>query len=402
VLSDSFDRPPGINLVDPGLYSDGDPFIQWRWLRANDPVYLHGATDYPSFWALTRYEDVRSVFRDPETFSSAQGILLRPSGHGPDPGGGRTLALTDPPRHRQLRGLVDEWFSVRSIRAIEAKMQEVADSVIDLAVERERCDFVEDIAARIPLYMICGMMGIPESDWEMLFTLSREAFGCGDATTQRFAHLEIMGYFDDLTAAKAANPADDLVSVLVTGEIEGGRISQDEVILICDNLFVGGTENTRIAAAGGMLAFLEHPEQWRRVAEDPALLPSAVEEVLRWTSTPTHILRTASHPAEIRGRRINAGDLVTLWLPSANRDDEAFADPDRFDVSRQPNRHLALGFGEHFCVGNKLARVEMRLLYQEFIDRSLWIEPDGEPKRISSIVVNGLEQLPVKLRHDRS
>lgn len=391
-----------INLVDPGLYSEGDPFAQWRWLRANDPVYLHEATEYPSFWALTKYEDVKAVFRDAETFSSAQGILLRPSEHGADPGGGRTLALTDPPRHRQLRGLVDEWFSVRSVRAIEAKMSQVAGSVISAAVERERCDFVGDIAARIPLYMICGMMGVPESGWEPLFTLSRQAFEAGDATTRRFAHLEIMGYFEDLTAVKAAAPADDLVSVLVTGQIDGSRISQEEIILICDNLFVGGTENTRIAAAGGMLAFLEHPAQWRRIVEDPALLPAAVEEVLRWTSTTTHIMRTASRPAQIRGRRIAAGDLVTMWIPSANRDDDVFADPDRFDVGRQPNRHLALGFGEHFCVGNKLARVEIRLLYQELIDRSLRIEPDGQPARLDSIVVNGLENLPVTLRPGRS
>ncbi len=391
------DQSPHINLVEPGLYCKGDPFAQWRWLRANDPVYRHAPTDYPGFWALTRYTDVKAVFRDAETFSSAQGILLRPSGHGADPGGGRTLALTDPPRHRQLRGLVEEWFTVRSVRAIEATMRAVASSVIDLAIEREHCDFVGDIAARIPLYMICGMMGVPEPDWERLFTLSRQAFGAGDAMTRRLAHLEIMGYFEDLTVVKAANPADDLVSVLATGEIEGERISQEEILLNCDNLFVGGTENTRIAASGGMLAFLEHPGQWRRLAEDPAFLPTAVEEVLRWTSTPTHIMRTATKPVEIGGRHIDAGDLVTLWIPSANRDDEAFADPDRFDVSRRPNRHLSLGLGEHFCVGNKLARVEIGLLYQELIDKRVGIELDGEPTRLDSIVVNGLECLPVKL-----
>ncbi|MER7178190.1 cytochrome P450 [Streptomyces hyaluromycini] len=400
--SDPAGQPPHINLVDPGLYSHGDPFVQWRWLRANDPVHRHTPTDYPPFWALTRYEDVKTVFRDAETFSSAQGILLRPSGHGADPGGGRTLALTDPPRHRQLRGLVDDWFTVRSVRAIEEKMREVAGSVLDLAVKREHCDFVEDIAARIPLYMICSMMGVPEPDWERLFTSSRQAFGAGDPMTRRFAHLEIMGYFEDLAAAKAANPADDLVSVLVAGEIEGKRISRDEVILNCDNLFVGGAENTRMAAAGGMLAFLEHPEQWALLVEDPALLPTAVEEVLRWTSTPTHIMRTASRPAEIHGRRIEAGDLVTLWIPSANRDEEVFADPERFDVRRQPNRHLSLGFGEHFCVGSMLARVEIRLLYQELIERSIGIELDGEPVRLDSIVVNGLERLPVKLVPGRS
>ena len=391
-----------INLVDPALYSDGDPFAQWRWLRENDPVHRHEPTDYPAFWALTKYDDVKAVFRDAEAFSSAQGILLRPSGHGADPGGGRTLALTDPPRHRQLRGLVDEWFTVRSVRAIEAEMRQVAGSVIDLAVQREQCDFVEDVAARVPLYMICSMMGVPQADWERLFTLSRQAFGAGDAMTRRFAHMDIMGYFQNLAAEKTAKPGEDLVSVLVTGRIDGEPLSQEEILLNCDNLFVGGAENTRIAASGGMLAFLERPEQWRLLVADPALLPTAVDEVLRFTSTPTHILRTATRPVEIRGRQIAAGDLVTLWLPSANRDEDVFEHPDRFDVRRQPNRHLALGFGEHFCVGSVLARVEIRFLYQEIIERQLEVRAAGDPVPLDSIVVNGPKHLPVKLVPHRS
>lgn len=397
--ADAFDWPARINLVSPGLYSDGDPFAQWQWLRVNDPVHLHDATDYPSFWALTRYEDIKAVLGDPETFSSASGIILRPSGYGADPGGGRTLTLTDPPRHRQLRRLVDEWFTARSVRVFEATMREVAESVLDLALEQEHCDFVADIAARIPLYMMCSMMGVPQPDWEDLFTWSRAALAGGDALTRRFAHLRIMEYFKDLAEDKAASPADDLVSALVTGEVEGERLSQDDILLNCDLLFVAGTENTRLAAAGGMLEFLEHPEQWQLLVEDPALLPSAVEEVLRWTSSATHLMRTATRPAEIRGRRISAGDPVVLWLPSANRDDEVFAQPDCFDVTRHPNRHLALGAGEHFCVGSMLARVEIRLLYAELIKRSIGIEPDGTPRRLDSIVVNGLERLPVKLTH---
>ncbi|MEZ0108999.1 cytochrome P450 [Catenulispora sp. EB89] len=391
------DPPIDVNLVSPGLYSDGDPFAMWRWLRENDPVHHHAATDYPDFWALTKYDDVRAVLRDAETFSSAAGILLRPSGLGADPGGGRTLALTDAPRHRELRGLVDEWFTVRSVRVFEAKVREVAANVLDLALELEHCDFVGDIAARIPLYMSCSMMGVPESDWEHLFALSREALGGGDAMTRRFAHLKIMEYFGDLAEAKAADPGDDQVSALVTAEIEGERLSRDDILLNCDNLFVAGTENTRLAAAGGMLAFLERPEQWRLLVENRALLPGAVEEVLRWTSSATHLMRTATKPAEIRGRRIGAGDKVVLWLPSANRDEEVFADPDRFDVTRHPNRHLALGAGEHFCVGSTLARVEIRFLFEELLDRSIKIEPDGVPARLDSIVVNGLERLPVKL-----
>ncbi|WP_433325321.1 cytochrome P450 [Spirillospora sp. CA-294931] len=391
-------QAPTINLVRPGLYSHGDPFEQWTWLRANDPVHWHAPTELPGFWALTRYADVRSAYQDHETFSSAHGILLRPDEHGADPGGGRTLALTDPPRHRQLRGLVDGWFAVRSVRALEAEMADIARGVVDRALEAGTCDFVTDIAARVPLYVICRMMGVPESDWEHLYTLTSQAFAADDALTRRIAHLELLGYFEDLRKAKTAAPGDDLVSVLATAEIDGAPLDPQDVILNCDNLFVGGTENTRIAASGGMLAFLEHPDQWQALVDDPDLLHPAVEEVLRWTSTATHIMRTATRPVTLHDRDIAAGDKVVMWLPSANRDESVFDDPDRFDVRRKPNRHLALGFGEHFCLGSMLARVELRLLYRELLTRSPHISLDGPPKLLDSIVVNGPEQLMVTFR----
>ncbi|MFJ4642821.1 cytochrome P450 [Streptomyces bobili] len=394
---DSSQKAPRINLVDPELYADGDPFEQWRWLRANAPVYWHPPAELPGFWALTRYEDIRTVYRDAATFSSAKGILLRPADHGEDPGGGRTLALTDAPRHRQLRGLVDEWFALRSVRGFEPEMTEVTRRVVDEALESGTCDFVTDVAARVPLYVICRMMGVPSSDWDHLFMLTSQAFGASDPLTQRFAHLDIMSYFEELQAAKAANPGDDLVSILATSEIDGVRLTPDEILLNCDNLLVGGTENTRIAAAGGMLAFLEHRDQWDALAKEPELLPSAVEEVLRWTSTATHIMRTALRPTEIHGNQVAAGDRVTLWLPSANRDESVFDRPDEFDIRRKPNRHLALGFGEHFCLGSVLARAELRILYHELLHRDIQIELAGTPTRLTSIVVNGPEALPVRL-----
>lgn len=296
---------------------------------------------------------------------------------------------------------MDEWFAVRSIRALEPEMRDITRGVVDRALERGSVDFVADVAARVPLYVICRMMGVPEPDWEHLYELTSQAFAAGDPLTRRFAHLEILGYFETLQADKAANPADDLVSVLATAEVDGERLSPDDVILNCDNLLVGGTENTRIAAAGGMLTFLERPDQWQALAGDAGLLPSAVEEVLRWTSTATHIMRTAVRPVEIHGQAVEPGDKVVFWLPSANRDERVFDDPDAFDVRRRPNRHLALGFGEHFCLGSVLARVELRLLYGELLDRSVRIEPDGEPKLLDSIVVNGPESLPVLLKADR-
>jgi cytochrome P450 len=240
-------------------------------------------------------------------------------------------------------------------------------------------------------------MGVPRNDWEHILGLTNEAFGAGDAMVRRLAHLDILQYFEDLAEARRKSPADDLVSVLVTAEIDGRKLTQDEMILNCDNLLVGGTENTRIAAAGGMLAFLQHPAEWRALSAEPELLPSAVEEVLRWTSTATHIMRTATRPVVLRGRLIEAGQRVTLWNPSANRDESVFADPDRFNVRRKPNRHLALGSGEHFCLGGTLAKAELRLLYDELLRHTGRIELDGAPVPLSSIVVNGLERLPVRL-----
>ncbi|HLX47197.1 MAG TPA: cytochrome P450 [Streptosporangiaceae bacterium] len=396
-MSVAAEPPARINLTDPALYSHGNPFPVWRWLRAHDPVRWQQESELPGFWIVTRYEDVRAVYRDPDTFSSAGGILLRPAGLGADPGGGRTLALTDPPRHRQLRALVDGWFTVRSVRALEAEMTEVAQAVVARAIDQGRCDFVTEIAARIPLYVICKMTGVPAADWEHIFDLTSEAFGAADALARRLAHLEILRYFEDLKVARAKNPGDDLVSALATAKIDGKPLTPDEIILNCDNLLVGGTENTRIAASGGMLAFLENPGEWQDLAEDPALFPTAVEEVLRWTSSATHIMRTATRPVILRGRHIEAGDRVTLWNPSANRDEAVFENPDRFTIRRQPNRHLALGAGEHFCLGSTLARFELRILYQELLRRVRCVELDGEPVRLSSIVVNGLQRLPVNL-----
>lgn len=386
-----------INLVDPELYSRGDPYSVWRWLRENDPVRWSPPAGLPGFWILTKYEDVRMVYRDPATFSSAGGILLRPEKYGEDPGGGRTLALTDPPRHKQLRARVDDWFKLRAVRLLDTEMRNVARDVIIRALEQGSCDFVSEIAARIPLYVICKMMGVAEEDWEHVFALTNEAFGGADALARRDAHLDILQYFEDLLDNRAKSPSDDLVSALIETEIDGKKLARDDIILNCDNLLVGGTENTRIAASGGVLAFIKHPEQWRTISEEPALLSAAVEEVLRWTSTATHIVRTTTKPVVIRGRRIEVGERVTLWNPSANRDESVFPEPDCFDVHRQPNRHLALGAGEHFCLGAALARAELRLLYEELLKSTDGIELDGTPVWLSSIVVNGLDRLPVRL-----
>jgi cytochrome P450 len=387
-----------VDLTDTELHRSGDIFAVWQQLRDKAPVAWHPEGEYPGFWSVARYDDVRAVLRDAESFSSAQGILLRPRAHGLDPGRGRTLALTDQPRHRALRGLVADWFSERAIRQLGPTMEEITNEVIESALARGDVDFVEDIAARLPLYVICHLLGVPVDDREYLWKHTSLAFGASEPAVRSVAHQMIMSYFIDLIEDCRADPGDDLTSVLVHAIIDDEPLPFEDILLNCDNLLVGGTENVRLATASGMLALMQHPEQWNRLVDNPDLIPSAVEEILRWTSSATHIMRTASRPTTIGSIDVAEGERVVVWLPSANRDERAFPDADQFDVGRKPNRQLALGAGPHYCVGVALARAEMRVLLRQLIDLKVTFEQIGPEERLSSIVVSGLSQLPVRLR----
>ncbi|SPF05725.1 cytochrome P450 [Streptomyces sp. MA5143a] len=387
--------PPAPSLdriADPELHADGDPHALWRWMREYSPVHRHEAGELPAFWSLTKYEDIRAVYRDPATFSSARGVLLRPARLGDDPGGGLTLALSDPPRHKELRSLMADWFSTRAVRGLEETVRATAHKVVAQGLEQGTVDFV-DLAGRLSLSVICGVIGIPEEDHAAVHRWTDEAFA---AHTSLAAHPRLMEYFMELVYARMAEPTDDLVSSLVNGTVHGELLSEHEILLNCENL-IGATENGRLALIGGMLAFLQHPDQWRRLRQDRALLPGAVEEIVRWTSSATHSMRTATRPVTVRGQRVDAGDRVVLWLPSANRDEDVFDDPYRFDIARRPNRHIALASGEHFCIGSTLARAEMRALFTELLDATDAIEQAGPVTRVRSNAVNGPAALPVHL-----
>jgi len=390
------DATPTVNpdlLTDVTLHTDGDPHDLWRWMRGHAPVHWHEPGELPGFWSLTRYADVRAAYQAPETFSSRHGVLLRPARHGTDPAGGMTLALTDPPRHKRLRAVVADWFTTRAVRELERDIHTAVESIMDRIREHETVDFVHDVAGRLSMYLIGTIMGVPARDHETLFRWTNEAF---EANVSLAAHQELMRYFIGLMDARLAEPASDLVSALLGGEIDGELLTEEEVLLNFENI-IGATENGRLAIAGGMLAFLREPEQWRRLGEDRSLLPSAVEEVLRWTSSANHSMRTVTRDCEVGGVPIAAGDRVVLWVPSANRDEEVFADPFTFDVGRSPNRHLALGVSEHFCLGATLARAQMRILYSVLLDRTSRIEPAGPVRRVPSLAVAGPEVLPVRI-----
>lgn len=380
-------------ITDPELHATGDPHGLWRWMRRNCPVYRHEPGELPAFWSLTRYDDVRAVYRNPAVFSSAHGVLLRPVATGEDPGGGLTLALTDPPRHRRLRTLMAGWFTAPAVRALEGPIRQAVREVLARAVELGECDFVHDVAGRLSHAVICRIIGVPADEQEDLFHWTNEAF---HAAASLAAHRSLMRYFEDLMYRRMAEPADDLVSALVNGTADGELLTEEEVLLNCENL-LGATENGRLALAGGMLALLEHPGEWRRLRADRGLLPGAAEEILRWTSSATHSMRTTTEATVVRGQRIEAGERIVVWLPSANRDDEVFAEPDRFDVGRTPNRHLTFGGGEHFCIGSVLARAEIRILLDELIGSGREIELAGAVAPVRSIAVAGPRALPVRI-----
>jgi cytochrome P450 len=380
-------------LTDPELHVAGEAHALWRWMRAHRPVHRHEPTDLPAFWSLTRYEDIRAVYRDPATFSSEHGVLLRPSALGADPGGGMTLALTDPPRHKQLRAIVADWFTARTVRALEPAIRSSTRAALLRALRRGECDFVHDVVGRLSMSLIGHILGVPERDHESLFRWTNEAF---EAHVSLAAHQELMRYVIELMDLRIAEPTDDLVSMLVGGTVDGELLTEEEVLLNCENI-VGATENGRLALAGGVLAFARDPDQWRLLRADRALLPGAVEEVLRWTSSATHSMRTATRDVTIRGQRVHAGDRVVLWVPSANHDEEIFAESHRFDLTRTPNRHLAFGGGEHFCLGATLARAQLRILLEELLDLADRLELAGPVTGVRSIAVAGPEHLPVRI-----
>ncbi|MET7280056.1 cytochrome P450 [Kribbella sp. NPDC005582] len=270
-------------------------------------------------------------------------------------------------------------------------------ALLEDAAEKGTVDFVNDVAARLPLYVICHLMGVPDEDREHLFEITSRAFCSEDADDRRLSHAQLMGYLGKLIDKRRRDPTDDIISVLATAEVDGRRLPQRDLLLTCDNLFIGGTENVRIAGSGGFLQLLRSPDQWQMLRSEPGLLPTAVEEVLRWTSTPTHLLRTTLREVRIGHRTIGAGERVTLWIPSANRDEAVFAAPDTFDIRRTPNRHVSLGTGEHFCIGGILARAELHILYAEIAARFDRIVQAAEPTFLPSIVVNGPKTLPVHL-----
>jgi cholest-4-en-3-one 26-monooxygenase len=399
---------PDINLIDPDVYRrGGPPHDQFSWLRQHAPVFWHadgGEPGWPGFWAVTRHAEIGYLSRHPELFSSSRRLCL--FGEVPEEQIQlqRLMMLNmDPPQHTRQRAFVNRGFTPRMIGQLEKHITEICDSLLDDIADRGHADFVTDIAAPLPLWVICELVGAPVEDRDRIFELSNVLIGSADPEfqieplAQQSAAAEIYAYGAALAERRKTQPADDIVTKLLQPNDRGEALTSDEFDLFFLLLTVAGNETTRNAAAGGMLALFEHPDQWRRLVDDPDLIPTAAEEIVRWVSPVNLFRRTAIQDTELGGQAIAEGDKVVVFYASANRDEDIFAAAGEFDVGRDPNPHVGFGGGgPHFCLGRHLAALELRILLQALTERMPGIRLDGEASRLRSNFINGIKHMPVR------
>ncbi|CAM5671350.1 cytochrome P450 [Streptomyces viridochromogenes] len=395
--------PPVIpDLSDPNLYHAGDQYEIWAQLREQAPVCRVERPSERPFWAVLTYEHVNACLADAATFSSARGMRLDADPVATKAATGKMMVVTDPPQHGRIRRIVSSAFTPRMVRRLENNMRLTAIDVIENALAAGDVNFA-DVAARLPVSVICDMLGVPREDWDFMLQRTKVAFSdTPDAEKGQIAaaHTDIFLYYHELMRERRERPQDDIISALVHGTIDGRALTDEEIILNCNNLVSGGNETTRHSTIQGLLAFIENPDQWHRLRDDLELLPSAVREILRYTTPAMHVLRTTTREVEVGGQLIGADEMVTLWLASANRDEKVFADPDRFDIERNPTRHLTYAYGAHFCIGAALASTELNIFFEELLRRAELAELTGEVKRVRSNLIGGIDRMPVRLtRH---
>jgi cholest-4-en-3-one 26-monooxygenase len=393
------------DLLDLDMFQRGEQDEVFQRLRREAPVSWQ---DHPlgrGFWSVVQHGDVVTVNRDAALFSSEVGSisLLDPEEHdnavGTDTRGSMMIA-TDPPRHTRYRRLVNSGFTPRTMKAIEESLAARATRIIDLVIEKGSCDFVTDIAAELPLQAIADIMGVPQQDRRRLFDWSNRMVGLDDpeyaSADGTQASAELYAYVNELARQRRADPRDDIVTLLVNAEIEGDSLSEVEFDMFMLLLTLAGNETTRNSTSWGMWALIENPEEYRRLREQPELIDSAVEEILRWASPVLHFRRTATADTELHGQRIAQGDKVVMWHISANRDEEVFTEPFRFDITRTPNNHVAFGGGgPHHCLGAYLARMQLRLMFTEIVARIPDMHLAAKPELLRSNVLHGVKHMPV-------
>ncbi len=392
-----------VDLADPLSFVPSVPHAWLAYLRQNDPVHWQDEPGGPGYWAVTRYDDCVTVNRDFERFSSAAKGTM-PFELSEDEIAQQSLMMLnmDPPLHTRYRRLVNKGFTPRMVRDLEESIHRSTDSIIDQVIEKGRADFVTDLSAELPLQVIAELLGVPQDDRHKMFDWSNRMVGSEDPEYQLEAEMaltaamELYAYAAELFGKKRIDPHADLMSVLTDVEVDGEHLSEMELELFFLLLTVAGNETTRNLMSGAMHAFFQYPDQWQRLRDDRGLLPTAVEEMLRFVTPVMNFRRTATVDAVLSGTTIHAGDKVVFYHASGNRDEDVFENPDVFDVGRDPNPHIAFGGGgPHFCLGANLARMEIRVMFEHLLDRLPDIHQDGDVQRLQSQFINGVKHLPV-------
>jgi cytochrome P450 len=404
-------------LSDPGFFVDHDPHPLWRQLRKEDPIHWTEGGLVRGFWSVTRYDDIVAVVSAPALFTAAQlfAVPSTPEMEQMTPemmGSGESMLMTDPPLHAAMRRAFNRLMLPRAIGRFEVPGPQLVREILDEALARGECDFVLDVAARLPMAFICEIMGIPRNDWPDMFKWGNMIAGYDDAEyqvesgspldTRRQGTVNIGKYCVKAALERRGGDGEDLLSVLGNAQINGRPLTERE-LAHNGTLYVGaGLETTRNAISAGLLALIEHPAELELLLQNEALMPTAVEEILRWSSPVTHFARVAMKDTELGGKQIHEGDRVVLWFPSANRDEEVFANPFTFDIRRTPNEHLAFSKGEHYCAGAHLARLELRLMLQALLKRTKQIELTGKVERLRSNFLAGIKHMPVRFTQSRA
>ena len=400
------------NLVEGVDYATrGYPHPVWEKLRREDPVHWYDRTGGKPFWAITRHEDVIAIGKDPERFISGPRLVLQNQPEPEEQFMPPTLIQLDPPKHHGYRSMAVKRFTPGRMRKMHPDIDRIAREIVDdlLSMGDEiECDFVEKVSAPLPIAVIAWMLGVPREDWDLLFDWTNRIIGASDpdfqsegmdaSETAQTAMIELFGYFTKLAEEKRKNPGDDLTTLFTQMEYDGKPIPDIDVMTWCLIIVVAGNETTRNATSGGMLAFIQHAEERRRLTADLSLMKPAVEEIVRWTSPIIHFARTATCDVEFHGRKIREGDAVGLFYPSANRDESVFEDPYEFRIDRQPNHHLGFGQGEHFCLGAHVARLEMEFAYKYLLPKIEEVELAGDVERLHSALIGGVKKLPIRMK----
>jgi cholest-4-en-3-one 26-monooxygenase len=396
-------KPGDIDLSDPSSFARGFPHAYFKQLRREAPVSWNREQGGSGFWVITKYEDLKNVSKDPATFSSAiraTNILDPPE---PEMPGLRAIMLNmDPPQHVKFRRLVQKGFTPRMVQRLESHIRERAVRIVDRVAARGQCEFVSEVAAELPMQVICDMVGVPEEDRRKVYDLSNLMIGFDDPEFQssredgKRAGLEMFMYAAKLAERARVRPGDDLATALVNAEVDGEKLTELEFNSFFLLLSVAGNETTRTVTSHGMRLLMEHSEQRARLVADPSRIPFAVEEILRFNPPVMYFRRTATRETEIRGVKIARGDKIVMWYPSVNRDEEVFDDPDRFDSERDPNEHLSFGIGEHFCLGANLARLELKIIFEELLRRLPDMEIAQPIRRLRSNFIDGIKEMRVR------